>query len=33
MEKAGVHQVAIQPILDTATTVSQVATEIMPRFA
>ena len=32
MRDAGVHQVAIQPILDTATTVKQVATEIMPRF-
>ncbi len=33
MAEAGVHQVAIQPILDTATTVAQVADEIMPRFA
>ncbi len=32
MREAGVHQVAIQPILDTATTVKQVAAEIMPRF-
>jgi len=32
MRGAGIHQVAIQPILDTATTVKQVATEIMPRF-
>ena len=32
MQAAGVHQVAIQPILDTATTVEQVAGEIMPRF-
>jgi alkanesulfonate monooxygenase SsuD/methylene tetrahydromethanopterin reductase-like flavin-dependent oxidoreductase (luciferase family) len=33
MREAGVHQVAIQPILDTATTVEQVASEIMPKFA
>lgn len=32
MRDAGVHQVAIQPILDTATTIGQVASEIMPKF-
>jgi len=33
MAEAGVHQVAVQPILDTATTIKQVASEVMPRIA
>ena len=32
MKAAGVHQVAIQPILDTQTTINQVAEEIMPKL-
>jgi len=33
MRDAGVHQVAIQPILETRSVVDQVAKEIMPHFA
>ena len=33
MRDAGVHQVAIQPILETRAVVQQVAQEIMPHFA
>lgn len=32
MHAAGVHQVAVQPILDTAATIDQFADEIMPAF-
>ena len=33
MRDAGVHQVAIQPILETRSVVDQLAKEIMPHFA
>lgn len=32
MHAAGVHQVAVQPILDTSATIDQFANEIMPAF-
>jgi alkanesulfonate monooxygenase SsuD/methylene tetrahydromethanopterin reductase-like flavin-dependent oxidoreductase (luciferase family) len=32
MQAAGVHQVAVQPILDTDATIDQFADEIMPAF-
>lgn len=32
MRKAGVHQVAVQPILDTSTTIDQFAKYVMPSF-
>ena len=32
MQAAGVHQVAVQPILDTDETIDQFANEIMPAF-
>ncbi|MBI2802848.1 MAG: LLM class flavin-dependent oxidoreductase [Gammaproteobacteria bacterium] len=32
MHAAGVHQVAVQPILDTTATIDQFANEIMPAF-
>ena len=32
MQAAGVHQVAVQPILDADATIDQFANEIMPAF-